>query len=95
MDYKIHKLTNWQWLDSAIAKMGVERFTELYDRICKRLDNLAPGEKYNIPNKLKEENIPLFIKIACSFILAHEAEGKEYTYNFSDDYTEIEKGTIR
>ena len=70
---------------SPAQSMGVIAFQEYECRVWEALEQLKDNSFYDIRKIVKEENLDLFIKLCCKFILTHPE------YEFSEDYTKIMK----
>lgn len=79
--YAMYRLEDWSWVEVYLRRMGDEPFREYRDNVYKKLQSLSPGSSYNIEDHVKKDNIEVFVKICCAFIL----EGHS-NYSFSDDY---------
>jgi hypothetical protein len=64
--------------------MGSEAFREYINRVYTELMMMNVGERFSIDKNVRPENIELFIKTGCMFIL----DGF-YDYEFSNDYKYI------
>ncbi len=90
--YAIYRLEDWSWVELYQRRMGDDAFREYRDAVYKKLLSLNPGSSYDIEGHVKTENVELFVKICCSFILEEHPN-----YSFSDNYKLIrcdEKATL-
>ena len=85
MNLSEHKMKNREWIREYIQSMGVIAFQEYECRVWEALEQLKDNSFYDIRKIVKEENLDLFIKPCCKFILTHPE------YEFSEDYTKIIK----
>lgn len=83
-----YRLNRYSEIQDLLTKAGNESFHEYRDSIYRTLNGLQPDQSFNLRNNVKPENLELFIKITCLYIL----EAKEKcNIVFSDDY-EIIRG---
>ena len=85
MDYSQYRLTNWDWTDQYKKSMGETEYFAYKDKVVSLLDTLQPGYFYDIENNVSTENIDLFMKICCMWILTNP------NYDLSRDYTKIRR----
>lgn len=85
MNLSEYKMQNRAWIREYTQSMGVIAFQEYECRVWKTLEQLKDNSFYDIRKIVKEENLDLFIKLCCKFILTHPE------YEFSEDYTKIMK----
>jgi hypothetical protein len=64
--------------------MGSEAFREYVNSVYEKLMAMKVGDRFSIDKNVRPENIELFVKIGCMFIL----DGF-YDYEFSNDYKYI------
>ena len=89
MDSYAHcRLNNWSWMQQYRDQLGDAEYTHYIDTVYTALMNMKIGHRFVIANNVKSENIDLFIKITCMFIL----EGN-YEYEFTNDYKAINRKT--
>lgn len=84
INYSLHRMNNYDWIQSYRSTMGKEAFDNFLNRVYKRLMKMRIGDIYDLTKKVQEANRDLFIKCVCLFI----SEGNSH-YLFSDDYTTI------
>lgn len=82
--YAIYRLEDWSWVETFQRRMGDEAFREYRDNVYRKLQSMKPGTIFNIEEKVRQENLDLFIKICCAFIQEGHPD-----YSFSDDYKKI------
>lgn len=76
-----YRLTNYSFIEEYEKKMGIDYFRKYRDDIYRFLVSMKIGDRFSIERNVKVENIDLFIKIVCMFILAGNT-----AYEFSNDY---------
>lgn len=89
-DFSKYKLTNdWSWYDRYTGIMGEDLLKSYISRVYARLENMKPGETFDIGQKVISENYELFIKSACWFIIDFMKKSEWKDYSFSEDFTKI------
>ncbi len=78
-------MQNRAWIREYTQSMGVIAFQEYECRVWKTLEQLKRQFFLRYPENREKENLDLFIKLCCKFILTHPE------YEFSEDYTKIMK----
>ena len=80
-NYSEHRLNSVSELNELESEMGSIEYAKLVIRIFKRLNQLKPGEKYDLTKKVMPQSRRAFIKIACSLILVCS------DFEFNNTYT--------
>ena len=83
-DYSRHRLLNWEWYHQYRSRMGVDNCDRYINSVYRMLSAMKPGSFFIIEKNVRPENIDLFIKVCCMYIL--ESTG---AYEFSNDYSII------
>lgn len=52
-------------------KMGDVKYLSYQQKVFTQLSRIKPGEVFQFTQYVKTENIPLFIKLCCLYILEH------------------------
>jgi hypothetical protein len=81
-----YRLNDYSFIGEYEQRMGKENFRKYRDDVYIHLTNMKPGEKFSVEQKLRAENIDLFIKIVCLFILDNH-----YDYEFTNDYKHVKR----
>jgi hypothetical protein len=81
-----YRLTDYSFIEEYEQRMGKEHFRKYRDGVYIHLTGMKAGEKFAVEKPVKKENLDLFIKTVCLFIL----EGNPY-YEFSDDYKYVKR----
>ena len=69
-----------------IAKMGAPAYELKRTEALALFRKMGRGARIDIAKMVKEDNVELFIKLACQFIEQRRREGYD-DYVFSDDYS--------
>jgi hypothetical protein len=77
-------MNDYDWIDTYQQKMGKEAFRQYRNSVYEMLMGMRPGEYFTIDDHVKTENIDLFIKMVCLFIV----EGN-HQYDFTNDYKKV------
>jgi hypothetical protein len=90
-DYSKHRLQNWEWCHEYRSRMGVDVYEKYIDDIYRFLLTMHPAQFFSIEKNVKQENIDLFIKVCCMFILEQSLSSnrRKLYHTFNPDYTEI------
>jgi len=81
-----YRLNTYSELECLIAKMGAENYFPYREMVYSTLLKIKPGESFILRKQVKKENLELFIKISCLYMLE---TGMNCNIIFSDDYTII------
>jgi hypothetical protein len=79
-----YRLNDYSFIGEYERRMGKDYFRKYRDEVYIHLMSMKPGDRFSIETLVKEENLDLFIKIVCLFIL----EGHP-NYEFTDDYKHV------
>jgi len=82
-DYSQHRLNNWEWYYTYRSQMGADNYDRYVSSVYQMLSAMKTGSFFKIEKNVRPENIDLFIKVCCMYIL--ETKG----YEFSNDYSII------
>ena len=90
-DYTKHLLKNWEWSDEYRSRMGKEAYWKYVHEIYNMLLSRQPDSFFSIKKNVKPENVDLFIKVCCMFILEQSLSTvrRNFRYTFNRDCTEI------
>lgn len=80
---KQYKMTNMDWIEEHIQRLGLEAFCNFQSRVNSALDKLQPGRYYDLATSVTPQDQELFIKFCCCYINQHQ------NYEMSDDYCQI------
>lgn len=83
--YARYRLVDWDWIQVYKQKMG-DDFRIYVNEVYKRLLSMKVGEIFSISEKVKVENIDLFVKIVCMFIQEGNSD-----FVFSDDFKKVKR----
>lgn len=73
-------------IDELVARIGAEKFYSYQENVFRILAGLQPGHIYDIAGRIRSENIRVFIKCACLYIIR---SGGDCNIEFSADYSRI------
>jgi len=79
-DFSAYRLESPQELDALYARMG-DKFMLFLNGVYRTLMNMQPGDTYEFEQHVKPVNRPVFVKIACDFIIHQQANDYEFTDN--------------
>jgi len=68
-DYSAFCMKDWKWYEDYKAKMGYKALYEYRNRLQQKLDNMKDGDILIVDRVAKKENIELFIKCVCVYII--------------------------
>jgi hypothetical protein len=84
--FKKHRLESLLAIEELIALIGAEKFYRYQETVFQKLSSLQPGEVFDIAGNVRTENIEVFIKCACMYIVRTSGD---CNIVFSDDYRKI------
>lgn len=83
--YAMYRLVDWDWIQVYKQKMG-DDFRVYVNEVYKKLLSMKAGEVFSIADKVRVENIDLFVKIVCMFIQEGNSD-----FVFSDDFKKVKR----
>lgn len=83
-DYSSSKLIDESQLYPYLVKMGQKEYRAYMLRVFKRMQDMKPGESFDIDNRVSEDNRDMFIKMLCLFIWMWPTSGE---YLFNENFT--------
>ena len=66
-----YRLNDLSELDTYKQKMGESEFFRYREKVFKQLSQIKSGETFYFTRYVKPDNLPLFIKLCCSYIIEH------------------------
>jgi len=89
-NYAKHRMSNWDWYQEYRSRMGDEAYCRYEASVFNLLDGMKSGNFFVIEKNVQPENIELFIKICCYYIIKQQyANVSKTIHEFSDDYSSI------
>lgn len=84
-DLSAYRLNKFNELEIFEKKMGVERYLFYKTKVFMQLDKIQVGETFYFEPYVKIENLELFVKLCCLYIIEHS------DCELTDDYTGFRK----
>jgi hypothetical protein len=75
----VQRSGQWEWVQDEIRRLGEAEFYAMRDAMWMALHNLPEEMYFDIEKRVKAENRPLFVKIACEFMVT----GDHSAYRFN------------
>lgn len=79
-DYSSSKLIDESQLYPYLVEMGQKEYRAYMLRVFKRMQDMKPGDSFDVDVRVSEENRDMFIKMLCLFIWIWPTSG-EYLFN--------------
>ena len=87
---KEYKLTDdFTWYYKYAQKLGEYELNAYISRVYDTLSKMSYGDRFQITNRVKKENLELFIKSACWFMDDYFKGNPNDNFFFSEDYSII------
>jgi hypothetical protein len=84
--FERHRLNSLSEIDELVSRIGAIEFYSYQEIVFKILSALRPGNIYDIAGNIRPENIGIFIKCACVYMIKTAGD---CNIVFSDDYSRI------
>ncbi|MDR1116614.1 MAG: hypothetical protein LBL33_10820 [Tannerella sp.] len=81
-----YRLNDYSFIGEYERRMGTEYFRKYRDDVYIHLAKMNPGDRFSVEILVKKENLDLFIKLVCLFILEGNPD-----YEFTDDYKNVKR----
>lgn len=81
-----YRLNDYSFIPEYEQRMGKDYFRKYRDDVYIHLMKMKVGDRFSVEKLVKEENLDLFIKIVCLFILEGHPD-----YDFTNDYKHVRR----